>query len=172
MNYRNTFLADTEFNTLITSFRLRGIKYDPSLIATAELRADRLNIVLGDYSYATHLDPSRGEFIIDNPDLFLVCQKPEKSDLIKVNAPINPACIDFNDLVSGETHTVIKVNYPIVCELLPDTLTININNTYTNVTPTTDTSGLRTINGLLPDTNGNIIIKSVSPYISVTVKKH
>lgn len=172
MNYRNIFLADTEFNTLITSFRLRGIKYDPNLIATVELRDDTLSIVLGDYSYAAHLDPGRCEFIIDNSELFLVCRKPEKSDLIKVNAPINPTCIDFNYPVSGETHTVIKVDYPIVCKLLPDTLTIGINDTYNNVTPTTDTPGLRTINGLLPDTNGNIVIKSVSPHISVTVKKH
>lgn len=169
----NPFLTDAPLTPYIRAIRCRvSVNYtDPVSISATVSELGCVVDFLGRKYTARYVDS--GLYIIDTPELYMVISAPVPGTIIEQDTiPVNPAKIDrVTDADTPSINTVIHVKTPIKCYLYSDRLTIDLEDSDVAVAIDEKETGIRSINGLLPDDFGNIVIRSASPRIAITVDR-
>lgn len=161
------FLSDTSASRYLRNLRYTGNTTD--VIVTLSLTSESLKITLNEETF--HATPTTsGLFIIDTPQLFLVAESPKYGEEITAHGlKINPCRVEL--LSDADTPAAIEmhIQHPIYATISPKKIIVGLRENYRDSEPTETHNGLRSINGLIPDSNGNIVIRSIDPGISVIV---
>ena len=169
----NPFLIDTALTPYISAIRCRVPKnYGEEVSISAIVSEKGCTVNFIGNSYTAEVTES-GMYTVDTPELYLTITTPSAGTIIEQPPVIvNPARVEYTDIEELlPIETAICVKTPIRCSLIADKLVIDISENVPDIGNDAEPQGIQTINGLIPDDFGNIVIRSVSPKILVTIDK-
>ena len=169
----NPFIEDAELAPYIRALRCRVPRnYTKPVTMNATVSEKGCTMSVMDEEYVATTTGS-GLFIVDVPELYAVVSPPPAGKVIQQpSIEIHPARIEYIATSDAPvTDTTICIKTPIKCYFDIGKLTIDLADMDTRLDVDKNSPGIQTINGLIPDSFGNIVIRSVSPSVTITVDK-
>lgn len=171
MKYNTLFNTPSPLDANICRFRYRTTESCPILM-DIQLSDSRI-LVDVDVEGSTYLGDAddNGVIIINQPSLYLVALPAPAGSVLRFSAAINEARIDRIADKRVILDTKISTVAPLRSHISGNQIIIGIDQTLYSQRLIASSRGFKTINGLEPDDNGNIDIRSVSSKINISVEK-